>query len=117
MTTSNERLNVLYSCRVRLTDEQRNKLKAAYRQHLDTNAPPQGARIGASSVVTQTAATLPVQQKLPGIVLIDLITTRDSIPLATLVLLEKAFGIELLSRDELIEAATGYIDYVRSKDV
>ena len=116
MTKHFDKLPVLYSCRVRLSDEQRQKLKAAYYAQQDTYSPPQGARSGGSTVTTTTATVLPVHSKLPGIVITDLLSTRESIPLTTLIQLQRAFNVTVISRDDLIKAATGYVDYMLSEN-
>lgn len=112
MTAKIDKLPILFSCRVRLNEDQRQKLKDAYYQSLEEAAPPQGARIGASSVSTVTTVVPVAQRQLPGIVISDLLGTRESIPLTTLRQLEKAFNTQVITKAELLKAAEGYIDYL-----
>jgi hypothetical protein len=108
------KLPILFSCRVRLNEDQRQTLKQAYYKQLEAEAPAQAPRIGASQVRTSTASAPAIQRKFPSIVLSDLIGTRESIPLTTIVQLQNAFGVEVLSKQELLAAAEHYLDYVLS---
>ena len=108
-------LPILVSCRVRLNQEQRDTLKAAYYSKLNEVAPQQGARIGASQVSTHTATALPIQRQLGSIVISDLLGTRETIPLDTILQLQVAFGVSIITPDDIREACDSYIAYCFSK--
>lgn len=113
---TSDKLPILFSCRVRLTDDQRQTLKQAYHQQLSELA-PQPPRIGGSTVTTTTAAIHPITREIPSIVLSDLLTTRESLPLDTLIRLQAAFGVEVLKPSDIIQAAKDYTEYMfRSRD-
>ena len=109
------KLSILFSCRVRLNDEQRATLKAAYYDKLNETAPAQPQRIGASQVSTHTATALPIQRQLGSIVISDLIGSRESLPIDTVLQLQVAFGVEVLTPQDIREAAESYIAYNFSK--
>lgn len=108
-------LPVLVSCRVRLNDNQRQTLKAAYYKQLNEVVPAPGARIGASTVSTVTATVLPIQRQFGSIVISDLLGTRETIPLDTILQLQQALGATVLTPDDIREACESYIAYIFSK--
>lgn len=107
------KLPILLSCRVRLSDEQRTTLKAAYEQHKRNAQSAQGARIGGSTVVTTTMHQ-PDVAGLSGFLLSDLFNSRDSIQLTLVLKIQKALGVEVLTRKDVEEAASSYVSYVFS---
>jgi hypothetical protein len=109
-------LPILFSSRIRLSDSQRAQLKAAYHRLMNEHSPAPGARIGGSSVTTVTHTTPPIFRQFPSIVMSDLIGSRESIPLTTVLALQQAFGIEVVSKADLLAAAEHYITYVCSQD-
>jgi hypothetical protein len=107
------RLPVLLSCRVRLSEEQRNTLKAAYDAHRAKAQSNSGARIGGSTVVTTTMHQTDVAG-LSGFLLSDLFNSRDSIQLTLILKIQKALGVEVITRKDVEEAASSYVSYVFS---
>lgn len=120
MTTSynfiDNPLPILYSARVRLSDKQRDQLKAAHAklrgQYTSTQKPVMSG--STLTVESQTEAPLSVYQKygFSPLVVSDLITSRDSITLVLFLKLQAMFGIELISRKELLEAFENYLNYI-----
>lgn len=104
-------LRLLYGCRVKLNDEDRAKLKHAYRTKRDAVAPVSQSMPG-STVSSSTQVNLDKQLGLGSIVMTDLLVTRESIPLPTLLRLQNILEVEVVTRQQLEEAATSYIDYV-----
>ena len=112
-------LSVLYSCRIRLDDEQREKLREAHRTFRQQFAPEVKPSVMAGSTVTvETAFSAPPSTYqefgLSDLVVSDLIGTRDSIALTTIVQLQKLLGVEIITRKELNEKFENYLDFILS---
>ena len=107
-------LPILISCRVRLTEEQRSTLKAAFEQHRANAQPPQGQRIGGSTVTTVTMHQ-PDIAGLSGFLLADLFNSRDSLQLGLLLKVQSALGVEVVTQKDVEAAAKNYAAYVFSQ--
>ena len=110
--TFTTKLPILMSCRIRLNDDQRNTLKTAFYQLREANQPAEPARIGGSSVTTTTAYNSVQSVGLADLTLSDLITTRDSIPLVTIIKIQRLLKVEVITPSDILEASKGYIDWV-----
>ena len=107
------RLPILLSCRIRLDEDQRNTLKKAYRQYKDEHIPAVPPAVGGSGLTTFTAQKAPsLIQGWSDLVLSDLITTRETIPLNTVILVQRALNVEVITPDDVMKACQGYCDYV-----
>ena len=106
-----EKLPILYSCRVRLDEEQRSKLKAAWKAFRAANTPAQQKPLNGSSVSAVTSYSSPGILGMSDLVVNDLIVSRDTIPLTTILNLASALNIELLDRTELESAFQQYLNY------
>jgi len=111
MKRTTEKLPMYISCRVVLSDEQRQTLKQAYRSQMD-DLSPQPARIGGSTVTTQTIVRHPLERELPGILLTDLLSTRESLPLDTVIRLQRAFGVEVITPKDVLKQSESYVEYM-----
>ena len=111
MKTMKPKLPMYLSCRVVLSDDQRATLKTAYQQQLSALS-PQPARIGGSTVQTSTNVSHPIQSELPGILLSDLLNTRESLPLDTVIRLQRAFGVEVVKPADVMAQAKNYVDFM-----
>ena len=119
MTTklTNTPLSVLYSCRIHLTEEQRETLKEAHRifrlKHQDEA--PQSVMRGASLSVT-TAKEPPKDSYaaygLSSMVTADLISSRDTVSLPILNNVQQMLGVEIINRKELLKKFNDYLTYV-----
>ena len=107
-------LPILISCRVRLTDEQRSTLKAAFEQHRANAQPPQGQRIGGTSITTVTM-NAPDVAGLSAFLLSDIFNSRDSIQLGLLLKIQAALGVEVVTKKDVEAAAKNYAAYVFSQ--
>ena len=105
------RLPMYLSCRVVLNDEQRSILKTAYHEQL-RDLSPEPARIGGSTVRTNTSVRHPIEAELPGILLTDLLSTRESLPLDTVIKIQQAFGVEVVSPADVLKQAENYVSYM-----
>jgi hypothetical protein len=109
------KLSMYISCRVVLSDEQRSTLKTAYHQQLKALS-QQPARIGGSTVTTSTAVNHPIQSELPGIILTDLLNTRESLPLDTVIRIQRAFGVEVVRPADVLKQAANYVEFMFRDD-
>ena len=103
-------LPILMSSRVRLNPEQRACLKAAYYNLKEKHEPPNQTLPGS----TVKVATLHNIDKLLGfssIVFTDLISTRESIPLNTLIEVQRKLGVEVIKPDDVLKATEGYVNW------
>lgn len=111
-------LPILLSSRVRLNDEQRETLKTAWRQHQNNhlNQIPVSAATPGSTVRTETFYQPPAP--LPGLsalVINDLITTRETIQLTTILNLSFALGVEVITKEAMQESFDNYWEFVSSE--
>lgn len=107
------RLPILLSCRIRLDEDQRNTLKKAYREYKDEHIPGAPPAVGGSGITTVTAQQSPsLIQGWSDLVLSDLITTRETIPLNTVILVQRALNVEVINPNDILNACQGYCDYV-----
>ena len=106
------KLPILYSCRIRLTDEQRDILKKAWNQYRNQSIPAAKPPIPGSTISSATNFTGQGIGNLSAIVISDLIGSRDSIPLTTILNLAFNLGVEVIDRKDLEAAFAGYLDYV-----
>lgn len=111
MKRTTDKLPMYISCRVVLNDEQRQTLKQAYRSQMEELS-PQPARIGGSTVTTQTIVRHPLERELPGILLTDLLSTRESLPLDTVIRLQRAFGVEVITPKDVLKQAENYTEFM-----
>ena len=109
MTTSpkTKQLSVLCSARVRLNDEQRQKLKEANAKHRLAASTPS---LPGSTVKTQTFVNR--HSQLHDLTITDLITTRETITLAVILKLEKILNVQLVTKKQLTDAFASYVDYM-----
>ena len=107
-------LPILISCRVRLTEEQRSTLKLAYEQHRANAQPPQGQRIGGSTVITVTMHQ-PDIAGLSGFLLADIFNSRDSIQLGLILKIQASLRVEVITQKDVEAAAKNYAAYVFSQ--
>ena len=107
-----DRLNILCSARVRLTDEQRKILKTAFYKIRDAATPGNLPQIGGSSIRTQTVFNVNSGLPLSDIVIVDLLSTRETITLTPVLSLQAALGVEAITEEDVMKAFKSYCDYV-----
>ena len=113
----NHPLPILYSCRCRLSEEQREKLRLAHRDFRKQFQPAQKQPVLAGSSVSVETAYAPganayAEVGLSDLIVSDIIGSRESIPLATIVQIQQLFGVQVITRKELEDAFTSYLDWV-----
>ena len=108
-------LPILVGVRVKLSDDQRQKLKNALSDARNRTQPKEGTPIPGSGVRTQTAygdtANAVGLGHIGSVALSDLISTRESIPLPTLIEISKALNVELITEKDVMEACKSYCKY------
>ena len=110
-------LSTLFSTRLRLNEEERAKLKEAYNNAYNSSfTPPSTPPIGGSSVSVSTSygASHSLDQKLGmnRICAVDIIQTRDTVPLPIILKMQKVLEVEIITAERLEEAFKNYIQYV-----
>ena len=110
-------LSVLYSCRVRLNDEQREKLKSAHSKLRQTGAPivPRPVLQNSSiAVEDKTAPTIDAYKAfgMSSVVVNDLINSRESISLPVLSKLQQMLSVVVVDEKELHKQFENYLHYV-----
>jgi len=110
-------LSVLYSCRVRLDEEQRQTLKDAHNRFRQADAAPiQAPVMAGSSISVSTTVEAPFKSYqefgFSSLVVNDLITSRESMPLPVLLKLQKMLDVEVITRKELETKFKNYLNYV-----
>ena len=120
MTLFNQSPRLLLHGRVRLTQDERDRLKEAfyeYRRNQQPEGPTPSPNGGTLTVQTQVN----IEQKLlnqlgmNNIVVTDLLNTRESISLPVVLQLQNALGVEVVTKDRFMEAAASYCDYIWDK--
>lgn len=110
----NEPLPILVSARVRLTQDQRKALKDAY--YTRKNALQPAETEGRGGVVVSTtyggSNALDTELGMSQVVFADLSNSRDTISLNIVLKLQRVLNVELVSREDILEACSGYCDYV-----
>ncbi len=110
-------LSVLYSCRVRLNDEQRETLKAAHSKLRQSGAPiVQRPVLQNSSIAVEdkTAPTVDAYKAfgMSSVVVNDLINSRESISLPVISKLQQMLGVVVIDEKELHKQFDNYLNYV-----
>lgn len=111
-------LPILLSARVRLNEDQRETLKTAWRAHQNTqlNSIPVAATTPGSTVRVETFYETP--DPIPGLsslVISDLISTRETIQLTTLLNISAALNVEVITKAVLQKAFDSYWEFVSSE--
>ncbi|MDB4484621.1 hypothetical protein N9026_00230 [bacterium] len=110
-------LPILYSARVRLNEDQRNTLKAAWRQHQNVHLatiPPPSSTPG-STVRTETYYKAPDLPGLSALIVSDLLGTRESIAITTVLNISAALKVDVITKEQMQEAFDGYWSYITAE--
>jgi hypothetical protein len=106
-------LPILCSARIRLNEDQRQSLKAAY-QRVRSAADVERPRIGGSTVKTVTAvqsSELDSRLGMSSIVVADLLNSRDTLSLPVVLKLQRELGVPVITKEQILEACQSYADY------
>ena len=113
-------LLTLMSCRVRLTDAQREMYKKAYndvragRQPKEQPALAVGSSISVSTAI-DTMSDFHQRVGMNDIVIADILGTRDSVSLTILLKLQEELGIKAISKKQILDCAKSYTEYCWSE--
>ena len=107
-----ERLPVLFSARIRLDDKQREQLKQAWMKLRDSQTPAAAAPIPGSTIRAQTTYQCGDLNGVSALTFNEIITSRETIALTTILSLQAQLGLELISRSFLEERFGAYLDYI-----
>lgn len=111
-------LSILYSCRVRLTPEQRQVLKDGLQAFRELNTPTQANdSVIPGSTITVTTNTkvgqaIYSEYGLSDLIVNDLINARESIPLMLLIKLQRMLSVDVVDRKELEDKFQNYLNYI-----
>jgi hypothetical protein len=109
-------LKTLISCRVRLTDEQRQAMKASYRAKRDQLLPvPDPVMKGSSvSVRTSFGGTTDLDRKLglDSILVSDVLSSRDSLSLLAILQLQDSLEVPVITHEDFIASCEHYWSHV-----
>ena len=114
-------LSTLFSTRIRLTEDERAELKKAYNDAYNSSFTPQATPpIGGSSLSVSTSygasRELDIKLGMGRIAAIDVISTRDTVPLPIILKMQKVLGIQIISPERLEAAFQSYLAYVFTCD-
>ena len=109
-----ERLPCLFSARLRLDDNQRDQLKKAWNKLRDSQTPAAAAPIPGSTIRAQTTYQCGDLNGVSALTFNEIITSRETVALTTVLSLQAQLGLELVSRSYLEEKFGQYLDYIFS---
>ena len=114
-TFVNEPLTTLVSARIRLTADERQAFKAAYREMRNASAPiqqtsPNGSFIKVEQPMFSTQE-LDNRLGMNSMLFTDLMTSRDSLNLTVLLRVQHVLGLNLITKERILAAAQNYVDY------
>ena len=112
----NEPLSTLFSTRIRLNEDERAKLKAAYNEQYNSSIPTKLPNIGGSSVSVETSygssKELDLRLGMNRICAVDIIQSRDTVALPIILKFQKVLGIQIITAERLEAAFKNYINFV-----
>jgi hypothetical protein len=111
MTTYTDIPAVQIGTRIRLNEDQRSQLRAAYAAATATHsAPVDGKGI---SVATATRSSLDTELCMDKITFSSLIASRESIALPLILRFQRVLGVKIIDEKELKAAFNGYVAYLK----
>jgi len=99
--------------RIRLNDDQRNALKAAYAAATATHSAPVSGK--SISVATATRSSVDTELCMDRLTFSSLLASRESIALPMILRFQRVLGVKLIDEAELREAFEGYLDYIKQE--
>ena len=119
-TKSTPDLSILYSCRIRLTEDERQTLKQAYKLAKEREI-TEGAPVMPGTSIRVVSASLTgdsVDQQLgmSQVLVIDLLNSRDSIHVPLLIKIQRVLGVEIVTKKRLMDTSKSYIDFILTKE-
>ena len=113
----NNPLSLLFSARVRLSEDERQQLKDAHNALRTSATPAAPKNVMAGSTITVETNAAPVvdvyrQNGMSGVVVNDIISSRESISMPVIIKLQKMLGVSIITEKRLKEQFNKYVDYV-----
>ena len=109
-------LNTIFSTRIRLTDEERFALKEAYNREYNSSLPTTPPPVGNSMVSVQTSygssRELDLALGMGRVAAIDLLQTRDTVPLTLILKIQKVLGLEVIKAERIESAFKHYLAFM-----
>ena len=111
-------LNILVSCRVRLTEEQRQILKTAYHKLRFGDNTQKKTHLAGSSVTSSTIvesgaiAEFYRTTRCSAVVIGDILGSRESISLPVILSIQRGLGVTAITKEDCLKACEGYCEYV-----
>ncbi|WP_136988963.1 hypothetical protein [Synechococcus sp. UW140] len=97
---------------MRLDDEQKHILKNAYNAIKAAHTPEPKPSIGGSTIKADTIYRVNSRLGLCDLTITDLLNTRESIALTTVLSLQVALGVVAVTKEDVLKAFDGYANYV-----
>ena len=110
-------LMTLMSCRIRLSEPQREMFKKALadlrtqKQHAEQPALAVGSTISVATAVN-TMSDFHARVGMSDVVIADILGSRDSISIVVLLKLQEELGIKAITKKQILDCAKQYTDYV-----
>ncbi len=104
-----------FSCRVRLTEDERQTFKDAYNRLRNQSQPQPSPSIGGSIVSTETTYGMS-SLGLADITITDLLSTRESVSVAVLLKIQKVLGLDVITEKRIKEEFKGYVEVLFAEE-
>ena len=102
-----------FSSRQRLTDEQRDALRAAFNEKLAAAEPETTGRGGSIRVQTNRISNLEGELGMDRITFSSLIASRESHSVPVLLRLQRVLGVELVTEADFRASFDSYLEHLR----
>ena len=112
---NDNKLSILLSSRIRLNEEEKATLKAAYQKARSGYQPAQGHSVNGSSIKVETSYTFGQLDTLLGmnsLTFSDVISSRESVAIALVLNVQKVLGVTIITRERMQEAFDSYLNYI-----
>ena len=109
------KLSILLSSRIRLNEEEKASLKAAYQKARSGYQPAQGASVNGSSLKVETSYTagqLDTALGMNSLTFSDVISSRESVSITLVLNVQKVLGVTIITRERMQEAFESYLNYI-----
>ena len=112
---NDNKLSILLSSRIRLNEEEKASLKAAYQKAKSGYQPTQGASVNGSSLRVETSFTagqLDTALGMNSLTFSDVISSRESVLITLVLNVQKVLGVTVVTRERMQEAFDSYLDFI-----
>ena len=109
------KLSILLSSRIRLNEEEKASLKAAYQKARSGYQPAQGHPVNGSTLKVETSYSVGQLDTLLGmnsLTFSDVISSRESVSITLVLNVQKVLGVTIITRERMQEAFDSYLTYI-----